>query len=154
MKPAFKKDGTGTAGNASILSDGAAAVTVMARETAEALGCDIIAAIGAQASYAIDMNYVLVAPIWAIPKCLKKEATFMPGSVFMFDYFLHHLSTVSVVPATFRSAIQFLCSPTDCCPIFVDAPFGSDYSGTYCTCEQGMFWYDQLEAQLFLYHPC
>jgi len=29
--------------------------------------------IGAQASYGIDMKYVLVAPIWAIPKCLKKE---------------------------------------------------------------------------------
>jgi acetyl-CoA C-acetyltransferase len=32
-----------------------------------------MAAIGAQASYGIDMKYVLVAPIWAIPKCLKKE---------------------------------------------------------------------------------
>jgi acetyl-CoA C-acetyltransferase len=73
MKPAFKKDGTGTAGNASIISDGAAAVTVMAREKAEALGCQILASIGAQASYGIDMKYVLVAPIWAIPRCLAKE---------------------------------------------------------------------------------
>jgi acetyl-CoA C-acetyltransferase len=73
MKPAFKKDGTTTAGNASIISDGAAAVVVMAREKAEALGCDILAAVGAQASYGIDMKYVLVAPIWAIPKCLEKE---------------------------------------------------------------------------------
>jgi acetyl-CoA acetyltransferase len=32
-----------------------------------------MATIGAQASYGIDMKYVLVAPIWAIPKCLKKE---------------------------------------------------------------------------------
>lgn len=73
MKPAFKKDGVGTAGNASIISDGAAAVVVMAREKAEALGCNIMATIGAQASYSIEMKYVLVAPIWAIPKCLKKE---------------------------------------------------------------------------------
>jgi acetyl-CoA C-acetyltransferase len=73
MKPAFKNDGVGTAGNASIISDGAAAVVVMARETAEAMGCGILAAVGAQASYGIDMKYVLVAPIWAIPKCLKKE---------------------------------------------------------------------------------
>ncbi len=73
MKPAFKKDGVGTAGNASIISDGAAAVVVMARERAEALGCSILAAIGAQASYGIDMKYVLVAPIWAVPKCLAKE---------------------------------------------------------------------------------
>ncbi|BBO77532.1 acetyl-CoA acetyltransferase [Desulfosarcina widdelii] len=73
MKPAFKKDGFGTAGNASIISDGAAAVVVMSREKAESLGCTIMATIGAQASYGIDMKYVLVAPIRAIPKCLKKE---------------------------------------------------------------------------------
>jgi len=73
MKPAFKKDGVGTAGNASIISDGAAAVVVMSKEKAEALGCKIMARIGAQASFGLDMKYVLVAPIWAIPKCLKKE---------------------------------------------------------------------------------
>jgi acetyl-CoA C-acetyltransferase len=73
MKPAFKPDGLGTAGNASIISDGAAAVVVMTREKAEALGCKVLATVGAQASYGIDMKYVLVAPIWAIPKCLQKE---------------------------------------------------------------------------------
>ncbi len=73
MKPAFKKDGLGTAGNASIISDGAAAVVVMSRERANALGCPVMAQIGAQASHGIDMKYVLVAPILAIPKCLKKE---------------------------------------------------------------------------------
>jgi len=73
MKPAFKKDGVGTAGNASIISDGAAAVVVMSKEKASMLGCRIMARIGAQASYGIDMKYVLVAPIWAIPKCLAKE---------------------------------------------------------------------------------
>ncbi|SHE29368.1 acetyl-CoA acetyltransferase [Desulfacinum infernum DSM 9756] len=73
MKPAFKEGGVTTAGNASVISDGAAAVVVMAREKAEALGCRILATVGAQASAGIDMKYVLVAPIWAIPKCLKKE---------------------------------------------------------------------------------
>jgi acetyl-CoA C-acetyltransferase len=73
MKTAFKKNGVGTAGNASIISDGAAAVVVMSREKATELGCEVLATIGAQASYGIDMKYVLVAPIWAIPKCLKKE---------------------------------------------------------------------------------
>jgi acetyl-CoA C-acetyltransferase len=73
MKAAFKQGGVTTAGNSSIISDGAAAVVVMAREKAEALGCRIIATVGAQASYGIDMKYVLVAPIWAVPKCLKKE---------------------------------------------------------------------------------
>jgi acetyl-CoA C-acetyltransferase len=73
MKPAFQKGGVGTAGNASIISDGAAAVVVMAREKAEALGCRVMATIGAQASAGIDMKYVLVAPILAVPKCLEKE---------------------------------------------------------------------------------
>ncbi len=73
MRPAFQKTGTATAGNASIISDGAAAVVVMAREKAEALGCTVMATIGAQASYGIEMKYVLVAPIWAVPKCLAKQ---------------------------------------------------------------------------------
>jgi acetyl-CoA C-acetyltransferase len=73
MRPAFKKDGVGTVGNASIISDGAAAVVVMSREKAEALGCEILATIGAQASAGIDMKFILVAPIWAVPKCLHKE---------------------------------------------------------------------------------
>jgi len=73
MKPAFKKNGVATAGNASIISDGAAAAVVMSREKAESMGCRILATIGAQASYGIDMKYVLVAPIWAVPKCLEKE---------------------------------------------------------------------------------
>jgi acetyl-CoA C-acetyltransferase len=73
MRGAFKKDGLGTAGNASIISDGAAAVVVMSKEKAEELGCEIMATVGAQASFGLDMKYVLVAPIWAIPKCLKKE---------------------------------------------------------------------------------
>ncbi|MCK5542206.1 MAG: acetyl-CoA C-acetyltransferase [Desulfobacterales bacterium] len=73
MKPAFKKDGRGTAGNASIISDGAAAVVVMSETRAKELGCEILAEIGAQASSGIDMKYVLMAPIYAIPKVLKKE---------------------------------------------------------------------------------
>lgn len=73
MRPAFKKDGVGTAGNASIISDGAAAVVVMSREKAEELGCSILAEIGAQASAGIELKYVLMAPILAIPKVLQKE---------------------------------------------------------------------------------
>jgi acetyl-CoA C-acetyltransferase len=73
MSPAFQKDGFATAGNASVISDGAAAVVVMAEEKARALGCKVLASIGAQASAGLDMKYVLVAPILAVPKCLKKE---------------------------------------------------------------------------------
>ncbi|MFC1823904.1 acetyl-CoA C-acetyltransferase [Thermodesulfobacteriota bacterium] len=73
MRPAFQKNGVATAGNSSIISDGAAAVVVMSKEMAEELGCNIMATIGAQASAGIELKYVLMAPILAIPKCLKKE---------------------------------------------------------------------------------
>lgn len=72
MRPAFQKNGFATAGNASIISDGAAAVVVMSKEKAAELGCAVLATIGAQASAGLDMKYVLVAPILAIPKCLEK----------------------------------------------------------------------------------
>ncbi len=73
MSPAFQKNGKATAGNASIISDGAAAVVVMSRDKATELGCEIMATIGAQASAGLEMKYVLVAPILAIPKVLQKE---------------------------------------------------------------------------------
>ena len=73
MPPAFQKGGVGTAGNASAISDGAAAVVVMEKEKAKALGCTIMATVGAQCAYGTDLKYVLVGPIGAIPKCLKKE---------------------------------------------------------------------------------
>jgi acetyl-CoA C-acetyltransferase len=73
MEPAFEKNGAGTAGNSSKISDGAAAVAVMSRQRAEALGLKVMATIGAQASYGMDAKYVLAAPIGAIPKCLAKE---------------------------------------------------------------------------------
>ena len=73
MSPAFQKNGKATAGNASIISDGAAAVVVMSKDKAKELGCEIMATIGAQASAGLDMKYVLVAPILAIPKVLQKE---------------------------------------------------------------------------------
>jgi acetyl-CoA C-acetyltransferase len=84
MKGAFQKNGVGTAGNAAIISDGAAAVVVMSKEKADKLGCKILASIGAQASHGIDMKYVLVAPMRAIPKCLNKEGI-DKGSVDLFE---------------------------------------------------------------------
>jgi acetyl-CoA C-acetyltransferase len=72
MRPAFKPDGVGTAGNASIISDGGAALVLMSEAKATELGCPVMARIGAQASHGIDLKYILMAPIYAIPKVLKK----------------------------------------------------------------------------------
>ena len=84
MPAAFQKGGVTTVGNASVISDGAAAVVVMSREKADALGCSVLATIGSQASYGIDMKYVLVAPIWAVAKCLTKEGLAI-GDVDLFE---------------------------------------------------------------------
>jgi len=73
MKPAFKKDGVGTAGNASVISDGAAAVVVMEKEKAKELGCPVMAEIGAHASASVPLEFVLLGPTKAIPKVLQKE---------------------------------------------------------------------------------
>ena len=72
LPPAFKKDGTVTAGNASKISDGAAAVVLMALEKADAMGLKPMARVGVQCSAGIEPKYVLVAPINGIPKVLKK----------------------------------------------------------------------------------
>ncbi|MFW5874888.1 MAG: acetyl-CoA C-acetyltransferase [bacterium] len=84
MKPAFEKNGMGTAGNASIISDGASAVVVMSDKKAEELAISPLARVGAQASAGIDMKYVLVAPILAIPKCLAK-AGLTTGDVDLYE---------------------------------------------------------------------
>ncbi len=73
LRPAFKKDGLVTAGNASKISDGASALVVMSREKAEELGCTAMVRVGAQGASGIDMKYVLVAPILSIPKVLAKD---------------------------------------------------------------------------------
>jgi acetyl-CoA C-acetyltransferase len=73
MKPAFQKNGYATAGNASIISDGASALCVMSEQTAQAKGLQALARIGAQGSSGLDMKYVLMAPMLSIPKVAGKE---------------------------------------------------------------------------------
>jgi acetyl-CoA C-acetyltransferase len=72
LPAAFEKGGSTTAGNSSAIADGASAVVIMSREKAMELGCPVLATIVAQASAGLDMKYVLVAPILAIPKALRK----------------------------------------------------------------------------------
>jgi len=72
LKPAFEKDGSVTAANASSLNDGAAAVVVMAEEKAKELGITPLAVIAAQASAAKAPAWFTTAPADAINKCLNK----------------------------------------------------------------------------------
>ncbi|MCU0580335.1 MAG: acetyl-CoA C-acetyltransferase [Desulfobacterota bacterium] len=72
MRPAFKKDGTVTAGNSSKISDGAAALVLMSGSKMKELGIRPLARVGAQGASGLDPKYVLVAPLLSIPKVLKK----------------------------------------------------------------------------------
>lgn len=72
LKPAFKKDGTVTAGNASGINDGAAAVIVMSREKAEELGLKPLASIISFASAGVDPKIMGYGPVPASRKALKK----------------------------------------------------------------------------------
>ena len=72
LSPAFRKGGTVTAGNSSKISDGAAALVVAGEDFARKKGLPVMAGIGAQASDGLDPKYVLVAPLKAVPKVLKK----------------------------------------------------------------------------------
>lgn len=72
LRPAFKKDGSVTAGNASILNDGAAAVLLMNAEKAQALGLPVLARITAYASAGVDPAVMGIAPVSATERCLGK----------------------------------------------------------------------------------
>jgi acetyl-CoA C-acetyltransferase len=72
MRAAFKKDGSVTAGNASSLNDGAAAVMLASKEKAEALGLPILATIKAYANAGVSPKIMGTGPIPATKKCLEK----------------------------------------------------------------------------------
>ncbi|WP_460046790.1 acetyl-CoA C-acetyltransferase [Pseudomonas sp. S2_H01] len=72
LKPAFKKDGTVTAGNASSLNDGAAAVILMSAKKAEELGLPVLARIAAYANAGVDPAIMGIGPVSATRRCLDK----------------------------------------------------------------------------------
>jgi acetyl-CoA C-acetyltransferase len=72
LKPAFKKDGTVTAGNASGINDAAAALLLMSADKAKELGLKPLVKIKATSFAAIDPAYMGLGPIPAVRKILKK----------------------------------------------------------------------------------
>ena len=74
LRPAFKKDGTVTAGNASGINDGAAALIIMSKEKAEELGLKPIATIVSYASAGVDPSIMGTGPIPATKKVLEKAS--------------------------------------------------------------------------------
>ncbi|PJI87737.1 acetyl-CoA C-acetyltransferase [Sphingomonas koreensis] len=72
LRPAFKKDGTVTAGNASGLNDGAAALVVMSREEADKRGATVLATIKSWATAGVDPSIMGIGPVPASKKALEK----------------------------------------------------------------------------------
>ena len=72
LKPAFKKDGSVTAGNASSLNDGAAAVLLMSAEKAKTLGLTVLARIASYANAGVDPAIMGIGPVSATRRCLEK----------------------------------------------------------------------------------
>jgi acetyl-CoA C-acetyltransferase len=72
LKPAFKKDGSVTAGNASSLNDGAAAVLLMSAAKARALGLPVLARIAGYANAGVDPAIMGIGPVSATQRCLAK----------------------------------------------------------------------------------
>ena len=72
LRPAFKKDGSVTAGNASGLNDGAAALVLMSREEAERRGAPILARVASWASAGVDPSIMGIGPVPASKRGLEK----------------------------------------------------------------------------------
>jgi acetyl-CoA C-acetyltransferase len=72
LRPAFKKDGTVTAGNASGINDGAAALVLMSREDAEQRGAKVLARIKSFASAGVDPSIMGIGPVPASRRALEK----------------------------------------------------------------------------------
>jgi acetyl-CoA C-acetyltransferase len=74
LRPAFKKDGSVTAGNASGINDGAAAFVVMSRRKAEELGVEPLVTIKANTSAGVDPSIMGIGPVPAVKKALEKAS--------------------------------------------------------------------------------
>lgn len=77
LRPAFKKDGSVTAGNASGINDGAAALVVMSRAKAEDLGLKPLVVIKGNASAGVDPSIMGIGPVDAVKKALNKAGMTM-----------------------------------------------------------------------------
>jgi acetyl-CoA C-acetyltransferase len=75
LRPVFKKDGTVTAGNASAITDGAAAVVVMSQAKADELGIQPLARITGYAYGAVEPLEIFTAPVFALRNLMQKNGT-------------------------------------------------------------------------------
>jgi acetyl-CoA C-acetyltransferase len=104
LKPAFKKDGTVTAGNAPGVNDAAAALVVTSAKKAAALGLEPLVAVRAQASSGVDPRWVMMAPVTGVQKVLAR-AGWSTDSVDLFE--LNEAFAVQAIAVTRELGIPF-----------------------------------------------
>jgi acetyl-CoA C-acetyltransferase len=104
LKPAFKKDGTVTAGNAPGVNDAAAALVVMSAAKAKSLGLEPLVRIRAQATSGVDPQWVMMAPVTGVQKVLAK-AGWTADSVDLFE--LNEAFAVQAIAVTRELGIPF-----------------------------------------------
>ncbi|MFP6850934.1 MAG: acetyl-CoA C-acetyltransferase [Pseudomonas sp.] len=94
LRPVFNKDGSITAGNASPLNDGAAAVMVMSADRARAYGLPVLATVRAFASVGVEPSVMGIGPVFATDLCLQKAGW--------------HLDQLDLIEANEAFAVQTL----------------------------------------------
>ena len=104
LKPAFRKDGTVTAGNAPGVNDAAAAFVVMSAAKAKSLGLEPMVRIRAQATSGVDPAWVMMAPVTGVQKVLAK-AGWTAKSVDLFE--LNEAFAVQAIAVTRELGIPF-----------------------------------------------
>jgi len=104
LKPAFKKDGTVTAGNAPGVNDAAAALVVMSAKKAAELGLKPLVRIVAQATSGVDPAWVMMAPVTGVQKVMAK-AGWTANSVDLFE--LNEAFAVQAIGVTRELGIPF-----------------------------------------------
>jgi acetyl-CoA C-acetyltransferase len=104
LKPAFKKDGTVTAGNAPGVNDAAAALVVTSASKAAELGLTPLVRIRAQASSGVDPQWVMMAPVTGVQKVLAR-AGWSADSVDLFE--LNEAFAVQAIAVTRELGIPF-----------------------------------------------
>ena len=98
LKPAFKKDGTVTAGNAPGTNDGAAALVVTSERVAARMGKSPMARIVAQATSGVEPKWVMMAPVDAVEKLLRKTGWDRDNDVHLYE--LNEAFAVAAVAVT------------------------------------------------------
>ncbi|HTZ89405.1 MAG TPA: acetyl-CoA C-acetyltransferase [Alloacidobacterium sp.] len=104
LKPAFKKDGTVTAGNAPGVNDAAAALVVMSAAKAKSLELELMVRVRAQATSGVDPAWVMMAPVTGVQKVLAK-AGWTADSVDLFE--LNEAFAVQSIAVTRELGIPF-----------------------------------------------